>query len=104
MGLNYKTTIGILLFSLLIVSACKKDRNTWQSEGTITGPDIRACVCCGGYFIEIGDSTYNFDSLPSTSRINLEHTDFPVSVNLNWTYGRNCGGIRYIVITRIEKQ
>ena len=87
----------------IIIFSCKKEES-YQSSGTIAGPDMRECICCGGYFIEIGDSTYNFDMLPATSTINLETETFPINVNLDWTYDRECGNIQYIEITRIEKQ
>jgi hypothetical protein len=104
MDRNYKNIPGIMFLLLLILSSCKKDENKWKSAGTIIGPDFRECACCGGYFIEIGDFTYNFDSWPSSAPIDLEHTTFPLQVNLDWSYDRECGGIRYITISRIEKR
>lgn len=85
-------------------SSCTKDENNFQSAGTITGPDFRECICCGGYYIDIRDSTYNFDQLPATSKIDLQNETFPISVKLDWAYNRKCGGIQYITISRIEKQ
>jgi hypothetical protein len=102
--MHYRNSSGIIFLLLLLISSCKKDDNKWESAGTITGPDFRECICCGGYFIEIGDSTYNFDVLPPTAHIDLEHAAFPVEVNLDWRSDRNCGGMQYIVITRIEKR
>jgi len=28
---------------------------------------MRKCICCGGFYIEIEDSTYRFDSIPQTA-------------------------------------
>ncbi|MEM8896708.1 MAG: hypothetical protein AAGC85_01325 [Bacteroidota bacterium] len=36
-------------------------------EASITGPDFRRCACCGGWFIEIADSTYRFQKFPDCS-------------------------------------
>ena len=83
--------------------SCEKE-DSYKSMGIITGYDMRACICCGGYFIEIDDSTYNFDTLPASSAINLETETFPINVNLDWSYDKECGGIQYIEITKIVKQ
>ena len=94
--------ILIVLLASIIVS-CKKEE-TYQSNGIITGPDMRECICCGGYFIEIDDSTYNFDILPASSSINLETDTFPINVSLDWAFDRDCGGIEYIEIIKIAKR
>jgi hypothetical protein len=83
--------------------SCEKEDN-YQSMGIIIGSDVRDCICCGGYLIEIEDSTYNFDVLPASSDIDLIETSFPVNVKLDWTYDRECGDIQYIEITKIVKQ
>lgn len=92
-----------VVFILLILSfiSCKKDLE-YNDSGLITGPDPRDCICCGGFFIEIGDSTYNFDHLPYSSNIDLVTASFPIFVNLDWQYDRKCGDIQYILITRIR--
>ena len=92
---------GILL--AVILFSCDKEDENFQSSGLITGPDIRECICCGGYFIEIEDSTYNFDSLPESSGIDLSSETFPVAVKLDWDMDRTCGDIKYINIIRIKK-
>jgi len=97
-----KALVLILMLTGIIIS-CEK-AESYKSTGIITGPDIRECICCGGYFIEIGDSTYNFDTLPSNSQIDLTTDTFPINVKLDWTSDRYCGGIQYIDISRIEMQ
>lgn len=72
----------ILLFALTF--SCT-DENDTMNEGIITGIDVRECSCCGGFFVEIKDSTYRFYSLPTGSNINLTNNPgFPIYVNLNW--------------------
>lgn len=93
--------VGFILVA--VFAACHKDEHTYQSTGTITGPDYRECICCGGYFIEMNDSTYNFETLPDGTDIDLNTAEFPVPVKLDWSYDRKCGDIQYISISRIEK-
>ena len=100
--------IEILLVGILFVvlmAACEKNDTPYQSTGTITGPDYRECICCGGYYIEIDDdTTYNFETLPDGVDIDLNTAEFPIPVKLDWSFDRDCGGIEYININRIEKQ
>jgi hypothetical protein len=80
----------ILLVTCLIIFGflcCHKENNYhYKSVGTITGQDLRMCPspCCSGWFIEIESLTYEFDSLPSSSNINLEKETFPLVVKLDW--------------------
>lgn len=93
----------VLLFFVILV-ACEKEGNDYQSDAVITGPDFGQCICCGGYFITIGDSNYHFDSLPVTSDIDLSSSTFPISVRLDWLYERKCTDFQYIEIVRIEER
>ena len=97
-----KLILIFVIFTSIIIS-CDKEEN-YQSTGVITGPDVRFCPCCGGYLIKIADSAYNFESLPATSGIDLNVDTFPINVNLDWTFDRECGGIQYIEITKIAKR
>ncbi len=101
--MKIKNVLLVILMLAAIIVSCEKEEN-YKSTGIITGPDIRECICCGGYFIEIGDSTYNFDTLPAFSAIDLETETFPINVKLDWLYDRDCGGIEYIDISKIKKQ
>lgn len=98
-----KMFYSVLLFFVLLGS-CEKEENAYQSTAVITGPDLGQCICCGGYFIAIKDSTYNFDSLPIDSDIDLSSAIFPLSVKLDWLYERKCADNQYIEIVRIEEQ
>lgn len=66
---------------------CNKENDKdYESYGKITGPDARMCPspCCGGWFIEIESKTYEFDSIPANSNINLQKESFPIYVKLDW--------------------
>jgi len=95
--------VYILIFVLIIVIAqCKKNESDSLTEAFITGPDPRDCICCGGYFIEINDSAYNFDQLPSSCNLDLTTAEFPIAVYVDWEPERKCGDIQYITIKQIE--
>jgi hypothetical protein len=80
----------IWIATCLIVSTflfCHQEKEPdYASKGKITGPDPRMCPspCCSGWFIEIDNSTYEFDSIPVNTNINLQKETFPVYVKLDW--------------------
>jgi hypothetical protein len=87
----------IVFFFLLFISACNKETDE-MDEGRITGPDLRECACCGGWFIEISDSTYRFYDLPPNSDLNLEKESFPIDVELIWKIDKDaCMGDEILV-------
>jgi hypothetical protein len=100
--IGMKLLFKVLVF-VFLASCSNHGVESFMSDGTILGPDMRECICCGGYFIEINDSVYNFDSLPPSSGIDLDKAIFPLAVKLDWEYARVCGGIQYISISRIAK-
>ncbi len=55
-----------------------------NSIGIITGPDLRMCACCGGWYILIDGINYAFDTLPADSKIELQNEKFPVTVRIDW--------------------
>ena len=102
--MSFKNIFYLVFIFIVGLSSCKKDEHVFQSTGSITGPALAECICCGGYFIDMNDSTYHFDILPISSKIDLQNETFPIAVKLDWSYDRKCGGIQYITIERIEKQ
>lgn len=77
----------------------------YQSNGKITGPDIRMCACCGGWYIQIDNLTYEFDSLPVNSNIDLQKETFPVLVKLDWQLSdKGACPDKRITIQRIVKE
>lgn len=65
--------------------------NTYMNDAIITGPDFRACICCGGLMI-----TFNGETRPYTGDFRLINTDnsvdlgitnndtFPIYVKVDW--------------------
>ncbi len=94
-----------LVFALAIGLICcqNKINDVYQSSGKITGPDLRMCMCCGGWLIEIDHEIYNFESLPSDSPITLEKETFPLLVKLDWKMSGENHCSRWITIGRIKK-
>jgi hypothetical protein len=88
---------------------CRSDNGNFESEGVITGADMRMCVCqCGGYFIEIDGQTLRFmeEFLPPND-LDLSHDNLPLKVRLDWdpnTSNNPCGAKDLITVLRIEAQ
>lgn len=103
MKMKMLTTLFLILFAFLCCN--KESTNDYKSTGKITGADYRMCACCGGYYIQIDSATYEFNSLPDNSNINLQTESFPVKVKLDWQMAdlSGCPGPE-IVILRIKKE
>jgi hypothetical protein len=97
----------IVLMSYLLlpfIISCSTEVEEYMDEGTITGYDTRECSCCGGFFIDIGNITYRFYTIPDNSSLNLENPDFPIPVKLSWKMDENaCLGDEIIVLS-IERK
>jgi len=76
----------------------------YPSHGKITGQDMRMCICCGGWQIVIDNETYNFDSIPANSNINLQKETFPLLVKLDWQLAGPARCQKWINILRIKKE
>jgi hypothetical protein len=99
----YNFLLITFIISIFIFIGCQiNNTDNLPYNGIITGLDLRACPCCGGYFIKIDSTTYDFTSLPPNANFTLENATFPIYVNLDWRPDTtSCGN--YIDITRIEK-
>ena len=93
--------IIILLIGFL---NCSMQEHEYESEGIIAGIDDRECICCGGYFIEVADSTYRFYTVPQGSNLKLQNTNLPISVKLDWHEDPNAYLGDEIIVERIEAQ
>jgi hypothetical protein len=100
-----KITNILIIVILIGLSCCQKGNiNDYQSNGKITGPDPGICICCGGWHIVIDSVTYNFDSVPARSNINLLKETFPVLVKLDWQLSGPGHCPKWITIQRIIKE
>ncbi len=80
----------------------------YESTGTITGPDLGMCVCCGGYKlivdnvilpINLQPDVFRFQSLPANSNMDLANAIFPLKVKFNWSNIPNyCNGNQYLIV------
>jgi hypothetical protein len=102
-----RARVIVVICTVLVTFLCcqKEDSHIYKSDGLITGPDIRMCACCGGYYIQIDSITYEFDTLPDNSGIDLQSTSFPLNVKLDWQLSDKvaCPATR-ITISRIKKE
>ena len=102
-----KVKVIVVIIAVFITFLCcqKEDSHIYKSDGIITGPDIRMCACCGGYYIQIDSVTYEFNSLPDNSNIDLQTESFPISVKLDWQLANltGCPDAK-IIIQRIRKE
>jgi len=97
-----KGSLIFILFLLLTFISYSKEE-FYTCTGTITCMDLSLCMCCGGWFIDIDNTTYRFYKLPDHTNLNLENESFPVKVKLDWEKEPNpCLGDE-IIINRITK-
>jgi hypothetical protein len=101
MKLSLYVMIPILMFGLTL---CQKETDKYKSRGTILGPDLRDCVCCGGWYINIDTAEYEFDMLPENTNIDLAKDEFPISVKLDWQLSNRLPcPYKWVTISRISK-
>lgn len=99
-----KKLIFVVFLSCLFFSACGMKQDTAFQKATITGPDLRMCACCGGWFITIGEKPYRFYKLPAGSQLNLKNAEFPLKVDVAWEKNKKgCKGDE-IFIEKIKKR
>lgn len=103
-------TITLILLSTVV--SCEETLpnkvENWDAiDAIITMPDLRACVCCGGYFLQVGSTTYNFETFPANASSDFQNLtypeNFPISVKVNFNPGRQCDQVKYITLTQIRK-
>lgn len=94
----------LIIFIIFVAFAsCNKGNDTYKSVGIITGEDLRMCVCCGGYFINIDDVEYLINSMPKNSNLNLQQETFPITVHLDWQLSSSSCPNLWIDVLRIKK-
>ena len=100
-----KILLGICLIFLSLAGCQKGLNNDYQSTGIITGPDMRLCACCGGWYIQIDSVTYEFDILPNNTNFDLMTQTYPLMVKLDWQLsGQLACPDKRINILRIKKE
>lgn len=99
-----KKLVFVLLLLGLSFSACSTKKDTLMVKATITGPDLRMCACCGGWYIDIGKKTYRFYNLPDDSNLDLKTAEFPLKVNVIWKKDEEDCGADLIIIEKIKKR
>ena len=92
-----------ILISTILFSGCSKSN---LNEVQITGGDLRACSCCGGYFLKMNNQSYRAIEIIPNSII-TSTTSFPLQCKIAFTYidttNNYCMSERLIKITQNEK-
>ncbi len=103
-----KAYIFILVLSCMYLTACKKDKQVYKSEGVITGYDRRTCALCGGLMINFNNDTtlyspgfYIISNDPKQLAI-TEQTHFPLFISVDWQVDTSKKASNFIVITRFK--
>jgi len=91
--------IGFMFF----ISCTHSHSSGYRATGIIKGQDLGACMCCGGYVIEVtgNDSSYRFPYFPAST--SFDTTSFPISVQFSYTENYTCGSNHFITIQSMAK-
>ena len=102
------TPSSFLVSILLINISCRKAEASFMNNGIITGPDIRACVCCGGLMITFTGNPQpyaaEFKRIENVDELGITDKDkFPIYVKVDWRTDSSsvCG---FIIITRMVRK
>ena len=104
-----KKIIPILLALSILTICCEKEKEMVCAEGlqeaTIIGQDFRRCVCCGGWFIDLGQDTVRTFTLPDDFKFE-PNKDLPIEVCLSYEAETgNCKDFdELIVVTQIVRR
>ena len=105
-----KRSILILFCFGVIVGGCKKSpENPYQSQGIITGYDLRTCAMCGGLEITIKNDTTNYppsfyEIISDLLQLDISpNKPFPINVSLNWKRDPSpLGAYNYIIVSGLK--
>lgn len=88
--------IVLVLVSVVLLNSCTKEKD-YDYEGTLEGPDLTLCACCGGIRLTIDGmaATYSYrvDTLPYISWQQLSSLTYPRRIKFNYTESSDCGFI-----------
>lgn len=95
----------LVCFVLISLLACKKESNN-LIHGKITGIDTRKCASplCGGFYIQINNTTYRCLEVPLNSTLDLSDETFPVNVVVHWKKDNTSGIDDLIIIEYLKKE
>lgn len=88
-------------------SSPKEPGGLWV-DAVLVKPDVAACVCCGGYILEVKDLVFRFENFPagvSDEWKNLQYPDqYPVQVEVKFEFLRTCGEFTYVSLASIKRK
>jgi hypothetical protein len=75
-------------------------------DAVLVKPDIAACVCCGGYILEVKGLLFNFENFPTSAPEDLKKLEYPgqypVPVKVEFEFSRTCGEKTYVSVSSIR--
>jgi len=97
---------GLLITSIMVVGACKKEAE--PATDAVVLHDPRLCPCCGGFVINLDGSTSPFAAsaaaIANSADVGISAADnFPLYVQVNYVTVSN-GCRPTIKITRLKKK
>jgi len=101
-----KTLIFVFCLGLMVAGCKKTNEDHYQSQGVITGYDLRTCQTCGGIEIIIkNDTTKNpppfYDINSTLPQLGISaNSKFPIDVSLNWKHDPSAPGS--IIVSQIK--
>lgn len=106
--MKHKALFFLIALIAIVFTSCKKEE-TFMSNATITGFDLKMCPCCGGTKITIHNlaninngTYYLIGRLPEG--FSLGNYQFPIAVKINYKITpTHCNGL-YIDITKIGRR
>lgn len=82
--MRYYPLLSLFLLTLLVATACEKDPAKEWDNAVILSIDQRDCVCCGGFFIEVGNETLRSFTLPAEFAASFDVKELPLDVRMRW--------------------
>ena len=89
-----------VIAAIFILTSCSKTKS-YMNTGVITGPDVRACACCGGlffHFTNISD-TLNKPLVNSGIFQFSGNVKYPVYVQVDWQATTKCSGYAIKIVS-----
>ena len=80
-----KKLFPVFIAAVILLSCQKSKQDDGEyARGVITGRDLTKCYCCWGWIIEINNTAYKFDKIPSGSSFDLTQIIYPSTVKIKW--------------------
>lgn len=92
------------LFLFMVGCQDAEESITYESTGQLIGLDMTLTPCSGGFVLVIDNdsASYRIEEFPSDFELELSNSIFPLDVQLNWTFNRQCAWNTFIDVDDID--